>query len=350
MEQKELLNWYLNQQNDQSLTALLKIKKLRINGFDKITNSTSKEFVIRKLLMSKTINTLIDVLEKVCKDGDKRNQFNLELQKATTVSEIQEIMGEKLVSLEEIFNYSMKIEGYQFTEEVFLVFSSLQEMNEYIITDEKESRAVNEQKKEVEKLNARIAKLESAENREIKNYKKILQKKEVELKNNEVKHKKQVDMYTKELSEQKKIEQDIDNEVKRLETENSTQFKIIEGLKSELQQINYHMTEREEAFTGRIKELENKIKSLRVKKILIVGDPKNQEINSIDGIKVEIIEVKDTEDLNARLKDIIYEEMWVIEYKLSSGVKNRLKTMESTKPTKWFKDFSLLKKEMGVYK
>ncbi|MBF2595539.1 hypothetical protein, partial [Listeria welshimeri] len=193
--------------------------------------------------MSKTINTLIDVLEKVCKDGDKRNQFNLELQKATTVSEIQEIMGEKLVSLEEIFNYSMKIEGYQFTEEVFLVFSSLQEMNEYIITDEKESRAVNEQKKEVEKLNARIAKLESAENREIKNYKKILQKKEVELKNNEVKHKKQVDMYTKELSEQKKIEQDIDNEVKRLETENSTQFKIIEGLKSELQQITYHMTE-----------------------------------------------------------------------------------------------------------
>ncbi|MBC1587003.1 hypothetical protein, partial [Listeria seeligeri] len=160
--------------------------------------------------MSKTINTLIDVLEKVCKDGDKRNQFNLELQKATTVSEIQEIMGEKLVSLEEIFNYSMKIEGYQFTEEVFLVFSSLQEMNENIITDEKESRAVNEQKKEVEKLNARIAKLESAENREIKNYKKILQKKEVELKNNEVKHKKQVDMYTKELSEQKKIEQDID--------------------------------------------------------------------------------------------------------------------------------------------
>ncbi|MBC2230341.1 hypothetical protein HCA75_14290, partial [Listeria seeligeri] len=90
MEQKELLNWYLNQQNDQSLTALLKIKKLRINGFDKITNSTSKEFVIRKLLMSKTINTLIDVLEKVCKDGDKRNQFNLELQKATTVSETQE--------------------------------------------------------------------------------------------------------------------------------------------------------------------------------------------------------------------------------------------------------------------
>lgn len=350
MEQKELLNWHLNQQNDQLLTTLLKIKRLKINGFDKIDNSKSKEFVIRKLLMPKTINILVDVLEKLYKDGEKENKINQELQNINTIPEIQEVIRKKLVRLEEIFEYSMAIGGYAFTQQVFLVFNSSKEMNDYTITKERDSKAVHEQKKETEKLNARIAELESIENKEIKNYKKIIQKKDAELKSCTVEYKKQIDMYIKELAERERVRQDNEKEAKRLATENIAQHEMIKKLESELQRIQDSGTETEKFFLDKIKELESKIKSLEVKKVLIVGDPKNQEINSVDGIKVEIIEVTDTEDLKTRLKDIIYEEMWIIEYVLSGGVKTGLKGIETYKPTKWFKNYKLLQKEMGVYK
>ncbi|MBC2372414.1 hypothetical protein HBP98_10415 [Listeria booriae] len=352
MEQKALLNWHLNQQNDQLLTTLLKIKRLKINGFDKIDNSKSKEFVIRQLLMPKTINILVDVLEKLYKDREKENQINPELQNINTIPEMQQIIRKKLVRLGEIFEYSMAIGGYAFTQQVFLEFNSIKEMDDYTITKENDSKLVHEQRKEIEKLNARIAELESIENKEIKNHKKTIQKKDAELRSCTVEYKKKIDMYIKELAEKESVQQDKEVEAETLAAENITQHEMIKKLESELQRIHDNGAEVEKGFRDRIKELENKVKSLEVKKVLIIGDPKNQEINGIDGIKVEIIEVTDTEDLKTRLKDIIYEEMWIIEYVLSGGVKTGLRAIETytSKPTKWFKNYKLLQKEMGVYK